>query len=436
MLPYALYRAVTSVGQFGLGPFLKGRLRRGKEDPNRIGERRGLPGRSRPSGPLVWFHGASVGEATALLPLIEKLTRDNPAITLLLTTGTRTSADLMAARLPLGVIHQYVPVDVPEAVDSFLDHWRPDLVIWTESDLWPNLLTEADNRAIPRVLLNGRMSERSFAKWRYGRSLIRPLLGGFSLCLGQTEGDARRLAILGAVGAISVGNLKLAAPPPPVDADVLAEASKAIGSRPRWLMASTHADEEALAARVHQRLKVLYPDVLTLIVPRHPERVETIESALVQGGLVVTRRSRGWPDMNTDIWLGDTMGEMGLYARLSPIVVMGKTFPEACAQTGGQNPIEPAQLDSAVLWGPGMSNFTEIAHALENAGGALCMTDERDLATTLERLLGNGEEVARLALAAKNWSQGEQRVLDRVIEQLKPFIERLSPPQESPDARP
>ncbi|MBE1237981.1 3-deoxy-D-manno-octulosonic acid transferase [Phaeovibrio sulfidiphilus] len=423
MISYAFYRGASRLASPALSPLLNYRLSRGKEDPERVGERRGEPGRPRPEGPLVWLHGASVGEALALLPVIERTRARFPEATLLLTTGTRTSAEIMGNRLPPGVLHQYIPVDLPGAVTRFFDHWRPDLIVWTESDLWPNHLMEARSRGIPCVLLNGRMSARSWSRWRFGRPLVSPLLEGFALVLGQTRDDTQRLRDLGAKTADCVGNLKHAASPPPFVPEDLARAKDAMGSRPRWILASSHADEELLAASVHRSLKPRVPGLLTLIVPRHANRSGAIKARLEQDGLSVALRSDGWPAPDTDVLLGDTMGEMGLYYRLAPVVVMGKTFPEACARTGGQNPLEPALLDSALLWGPGMENFTEIAAGLEAAGGALRVSDRNDLEDQLAQLLGSRDRTAELAAAAGAWARGERQVIDRIMERLAPFLE-------------
>ncbi|GEO81707.1 3-deoxy-D-manno-octulosonic acid transferase [Pararhodospirillum oryzae] len=439
MVSFALYRLLTTLGGPAIALLLRRRLARGKEDPLRFNERLGVPGRPRPRGPLVWLHGASLGEAGALLPLIERLAALRPDLSFLLTTGTVSSARVMGERLPAPAFHQFLPVDTPAAARRFLDHWHPDLVLWSESDLWPNLLIEASRRAIPRVLLNGRMSPRSHATWRLGRPLASRMLEGFSLCLGQTEGDAARLADLGAPRTACLGNLKLAAPPPGVDEHLLAAARAAIGTRPLWLAASTHPGEEALIARVHQRLKARHPGLLSVIVPRHAERAPEIARALAAQGLEVGQRTSGWPTPATDIWIGDTMGEMGLYFRLAPVVVMGKTFPESGSRTGGQNPLEPALLDSALLWGPGMSNFTDIAQGLRTAGGAWEVANADALADALSTLLADPDQRARLAHAAHAWASGETAVLDRVVQALAPFLEALpaaGPRREAAGANP
>ncbi|WP_041796034.1 3-deoxy-D-manno-octulosonic acid transferase [Pararhodospirillum photometricum] len=436
----ALYRLLTAASAPGIDAFLRRRLARGKEDPVRLGERQGIAGLPRPEGPLVWLHGASLGEAAALLPLMARLRTERPALHLLLTTGTVSSARVLAERLPEGAVHQFVPVDTPAAARRFLEHWRPDLILWSESDLWPNLLAEADRLGVPRVLLNGRLSARSHRAWALARPLVTRMLGGFALALGQTEADAQRLADLGAPRTAQLGNLKQAAPAPEVDLPALAEAQAALGARPTWLFASTHPGEEEVAARVHRALKARHPDLLTLVVPRHAERAPALAEALSAQGLRVGRRSQGWPAADTEIWLGDTMGEMGLYLRLAPLVVMGKTFPESGSRLGGQNPLEPAMLERAVLWGPGMTNFAEIAQTMIAHGAARAVADADELTLALDIFLTHPEQARAQASAARRWAEGERAVLDRVLAALAPFLDPLAPPlpclDEVPGAHP
>ncbi|WP_413207207.1 3-deoxy-D-manno-octulosonic acid transferase [Rhodospirillum sp. A1_3_36] len=427
---FYLYRALTTLGGPVIDVLLRHRQRRGKEDAVRLGERLGYPGLPRPPGPLVWTHGASVGEAKALLPLIKSILDQRPGLSVLLTTGTVTSARVVAEALPEGAFHQFLPVDKPAAVRRFLDHWSPDLTLWSESDFWPNLMVAAGQRNKPMVLLNGRISDRSHASWRRHRGLAKRMLSGFSLCLGQTDRDARRLAEMGAPQVACLGNLKCAAPPDPADPESLTQARAALGSRPRWLAASTHAGEEALAGRVHRALKTRFPNLLTIIVPRHPDRADGVAEELRGQGLSLARRSEGWPEPGTDIFLGDSMGEMGLYYRLSTIVVMGKTL----VKMGGQNPLEPALLNSALLWGAGMTNFTDMALRLRAAGAAREVADEAKLTEVLGELLGRPDMVADMAKAGRLWAEGEGAVLGRVLNALSPYLDPLGPP--TPDAHP
>ncbi|MEE9544700.1 MAG: 3-deoxy-D-manno-octulosonic acid transferase [Rhodospirillales bacterium] len=418
-----LYRLATALGAPLIFLYLFRRKARGKEDRRRFGERLGRSGRARPAGPLVWAHAASIGESLSMLPLIERLRGERPAVNVLVTTGTVTSAGLLAERLPDGAFHQYVPVDRLRFVRRFFDHWRPDLVLWAESEFWPNLVSEPAARGIPMVLINGRVSPRSFAGWQRWQRLIAGLLSGFALCLGQTEADAERLRRLGAPRAKCLGNLKFAVAPLPADERELAGLAEIFGDRPRWLAASTHAGEEDIAGRVHRRLKVNFPALLTIVVPRHPRRGQEIAAALRKTGLTVALRSAGdVPTPDTDIYVADTLGELGLFYRLCGIVFMGKSL----VPLGGQNPLEAARLDCALIHGPHMANFEEMAHRLRQAGASEEVADEAALALSVERLLADDKERARRAAAAKTAAAAEAGVIDAVMMELAPFIESLS----------
>jgi 3-deoxy-D-manno-octulosonic-acid transferase len=416
---HALYRAVSILGGPLIDVYLKRRMLRGKEDPDRAGERRGLAGVSRPAGPLVWLHAASVGESLSLLPLMDRLAA-RPGLTVLLTTGTVTSARLMADRLPPGAIHQYVPVDRPAWTRRFLDHWRPDLVLWAESDFWPNMLAEIGARRVPLVLVQGRVSPRSHAGWRRAPGFIARVLADFTLCLAQTPDDAARLSDLGARDARCLGNLKLAVPPLPCDEAELAALRAAIGGRPLWLASSTHPGEEAVAARAHRALVAAYPGLLTVVAPRHPQRGGEILTELKAMGLACTLRSAGQgPD--GEIYIADTMGELGLFYRLAPLVFMGKSL----TVEGGQNPFEPARLGAAVLFGPRMSNFPDMVPAMLAAGAARTISGESGLTAAVGELLGDAGRCRAMGAAALAWAEAEAGALDQVMAALVPFLTRL-----------
>ena len=413
------YRWASSLGAPLIRLYLSLRMARGKEDAERFGERLGRPGRPRPDGPLVWVHAASVGESVSMLPLIGRLLDERPGRHVLMTTGTVTSARLMAERLPEGAFHQYVPVDRVAYVRRFLDHWRPDLVLWVESEFWPNLVSEPAARGIPAILINGRVSPRSFAGWRRFEGSIARLLSGFQLCLGQTEADARRLVRLGAGGAKCLGNIKFAAPPLPADSSQMEKLEKAAGVRPLWLAASTHPGEEETAGRVHGRLKPNHPGLLTVIVPRHPERGPGIAAALRVSGHAVSLRSAGEAiEPATDIYVADTLGELGLFYRLAGVVFVGKSL----VPHGGQNPLEAARLGCAIIHGPHMTKFEDIARGLSNGGAALVVDGEAGLAAALERLFGDEGERQRRADAAQAIAAAEAGVLDAVMAELAPFL--------------
>ena len=415
----ALYRTVTSLGRPLIRLYLAWRMARGKEDNERFKERLGHSSLPRPKGKLLWLHAASVGESLSLLSLISWVMETRTGWSVLVTTGTVTSARLMAARLPDGVQHQYIPVDCRSYVRRFLSHWNPDLVLWAESDLWPNLVEELHNLGVPAVLVNGRMSERSYRLWRRLSATIERLLQAFSLVLAQSDVDGERYKGLGAKNVEITGNLKSAAAPLPFDEAEFEQQKKTFGERPMWLAASTHPGEEALVGQVHSHLVTSYPDLLSLIVPRHPGRGAEVAQILRDQNLEVALRSAGQPvTSKTQVYIADTMGELGLFYRLADIVFVGKSL----TGKGGQNPMEPSGLDCALIFGPDMSNFKETASRLLNAGAAEQVMDGTELTAAVDRLLGDKEFLARRAKAARKIVSAEAGVLQRVTDILIPFF--------------
>lgn len=384
-----------------LGPALRFawlpyRAWRGKEDRTRLPERRGIDATPRPPGRLLWLHAASVGEAMSILPVLAALP---PDVAVLLTTGSIASARLLARRLAeLGldarVRHRFVPLDVPRWAARFLDHWQPDAAGFVESEIWPNLLAACRARAIPVGLLNARLSADSFQRWRLLPTWAREVFGGFAWIAAQSEADAARLRALGADHVTCDGNLKYAAAPLPADAAELARLRAAIGRRPVWLAASTHNGEERIAVQTHNALAGVYPDLLTIIVPRHAERGAEIAAI---GRPPFPRRSQGDAPPAGGIWIGDTMGEMGLYYRLAAIVFVGRSL----IKDGGQNPLEPARLGCAVVMGPHGYNFREPVADLSAAGALQIVADGAELMRCINDLLRDSARVARMGQAGR-----------------------------------
>jgi len=416
---HTVYRGLTRIGGPAIEYYLARRRAAGKEDAARAPERAGIASRPRPEGPLVWFHAASVGEALSILVLLNRLLAAAPTLSALVTTGTVTSAELMARRLPERAFHQYVPVDRPGYVARFLDHWRPDLALWIESEIWPNLLDEMRQRQIPAALLNARLSARSFARWRLVPGFIGPLLATFRLCLAQSPADALRLQQLGATAVACVGNLKFSSEPPPADPAALAALEQACAGRPRWLLASCHPGEDELAAAVHQALAPRLPGLLTLVVPRHPHRGEAIAQLLGERGLTAVRRAEGaLPGPADAVYVGDTLGELGLFFRLAPVVCVGGSL----VPHGGQNPIEPAQLGCAVLYGPHMENFRTITAELEAAGAARRLPGAEALAESIGRLLSDEGARRPLQEAALAVTGRNRAAVDQTLAGLAPLL--------------
>lgn len=421
-LPAALraYRLISVAAGSVVPLFLARRVRHGKEHRVRLAERRGEAGAARPRGPLVWLHGASVGELASVLPLIERIAARG--IVILVTTGTVTSGEVAEQRLPTGVIHQFLPIDVPRYVRRFLDYWQPDLALFVESDLWPNLVIETSTRAVPMILVNGRLSERSFQRWRYLPRTIGNLLQRFDLCLARTPADAGRFVQLGAPRVITSGNLKLDVPAPPADAVELEILADAFAGRPVIAATSTHAGEEDAVVAAHTSLRNNFPGLLTLIAPRHPERGGGVATIAKAAGLTAAQRSRGErPQATTDIYVADTMGELGLIYRLAPIVFVGGSL----IRHGGQNPIEPAKLGAAILHGPHVWNFAELYDALDTAHGAAMVADADRLVAGLAAWLGDAAARTRVAQAARATVEGLGGALERTLQSLEPYLLEL-----------
>lgn len=389
-----LYALLGLVATPLIRAWLARRAHRGKENSARMGERFGHASLSRPTGRLIWLHAASVGEAQSVLTLVRAITAHDTNIHLLITTGTVTSAALIAQQRLPNVIHQFVPVDTWSSVRRFLRHWRPDLALWIESEFWPQLLLQTKQRGIPLLLINARLSERSFKGWRRWPRSIARLLQGFDAIFAGSADDAARLRALGATDVIEAGNVKFDAAPLPVDADALATLTRQIGNRPLWLAASTHTGEESQVAHAHHLLLQQFPDLLTVIVPRHAVRGNAIGEELLQRGIKFVQRSTNEAiDGTVSIYLADTMGELGTFYHLAPIVFLGGSLIEH----GGHNPLEPARQHCAILSGRHVHNFNAIMALMDERHALQFINDADDLATQVARLMQDAH--ARTALA-------------------------------------
>lgn len=388
--------AATNILAPGLRLLLRRRAARGKEIASRLNERYGIDTTPRPPGTLIWLHAASLGETMSILPVLSALPPDVQA---LITTGTVTSAALLDQRLPeLGLAgrmrHRFVPLDVRAWVERFLDHWQPNVAGFVESELWPNLLAGCAARKIPTMLINARMSSRSFSAWSRFPTIARSVLGDFADVQARSQPDAERLRALGAPNVTAPGDLKFAADPLPVDIAELDRLRHLLAGRPVWVAASTHPGEDEIILAAHRLLATEHPDLLTILIPRHAERGADI--AALAGGLAVARRALGQSPATENIWIADTMGELGLFYRLAPIVFVGRSL---IAPGGGQNPLEPARLGCAVAVGPLTANFASLNAILEAAGALARVADAAELAVWVSCLLA--DPTARAAMGAR-----------------------------------
>jgi len=378
----SLYRFAATALKPAARWLLDARARKGKEDPARLHERRGEARIPRPEGRLIWIHAASVGESQMALTVAEALLDQHADAHVLITSGTLTSASLIARRGLDRLIHQFPPVDAPGWVSAFLDHWNPDLGVFTESELWPNLILAAKARGVPLALMNARMNQSSLDNWARWPSSAKTLLGAFDWIGAADQRTAEGLSRLIGRPVELAGNLKLECGLPAPDPDALKAAQDAIGERPVFVAASTHEGEEALIAAAHAEILKARPDALMILAPRHPERAEAVAAVLNDHGLAHARRSQGETPDGKPVWLADTLGEMALWYALCPVAVIAGSFKPGI---GGHNPIEASRADAVVITGPYVDSFADVY-------GVYDAHQARHIAET-------AEEIARAVLA-------------------------------------
>lgn len=415
------YRLATRLIEPFAPRLLDARARKGKEDPARVDERLGLTRMARPEGEVIWLHGVSVGETLSLLPLVERFREARPDVTVLVTSGTTTSAQLLGRRLPTGAVHQYAPVDGPAAVAAFLDHWRPSLGVLVESELWPNLILEAQARGVPLVLASARITEKTATGWARFPRAARRLLSAFARVLPQDEASAERLRGLGARIDGQV-NLKLAGGPLPHDAAAFTALSAAIGDRSVVVAASTHEGEEIALVRALDRLA---ERLCLIIVPRHPDRAGEIATTLKRDGYAFALRSAGQPlTRETDLYVADTLGEMGLFLRLADVVVMGGSFAPALGlpAVGGHNPLEPARLGKPAVTGRDASNWQAVTTALAASGGLAVVQTPGDLPAVIEPLLADPAAAKAMGERARRAAAEAGSGLETLWRQIEPLL--------------
>lgn len=404
-----LARLLTPVWRMGL----RRRLARGKETTTSVQQKLGLAYETRPAGTLVWGHAVGVGESLALAGLFARLGERRPDLHFLITTTARTSGDALRGRhgqsiLPPRCQHQFAPVDTPDAVARFLDHWRPCLAVWCEMDLWPALMDATDARGIPRVLVNARLSPASLAKRRWGRWIYAALLPGFRALFAQNAESVDALVALGAPRerCTVTGTIKTLSPPLPCEPGALLRWQAALAGRPLWLAASTHPGEEAMALQAHARLREQHPDALLLIAPRAPTRGAEVLALCPAGTPQRSADPSALPSATAPVYLADTIGELGLWYRLVPVSLVGGSI----AEVGGHNPHEPLALGCAVLHGPNVWNFSESYAELDAQG--------------LSRPIANADEVAEAVRV--NWQNAQPRMPHRPRDpKIEAMVEQL-----------
>ncbi len=420
-LPLAVYRGAARAFHALAPKLLKDRVAKGKEDPGRFTERLGRTTQAKPVKPIVWFHGVSVGESLSAIPILERLQADRPDLALLITTATTTSAEILKRRLPEGVIHQYAPIDTPQAVEGFLDHWRPRLAVFIESDIWPNLLQMLTQRDVPHALLSARITEKTFRGWQTFRRSMQALLKGYVLVMAQDDASEKRLRAMQVIPQAQA-NLKTIGAPLSVDAAQLSALREAVAGRQVIVAASTHYGEDNIVARALEA-QIRGGDLLVL-VPRHPVKAGEIRLDLEALGFTIAQRSRGEAvAADTQVYLADTLGELGLFFSLADLVIMGGSF---LTGIGGHNPLEAARLGKSVITGDDIGNWEGIFDTLLTAGGGWRVQGPDELAFLSGELLRAPEAIAEADTRALEVSRIEAGTLDRVWQALLPLLPKAA----------
>lgn len=422
-LPLALsaYRLLSRVCWPSQRRALKQRVREGREDPCRLGERLGYASLTRPGGSLVWVHAGNLSEAEAAMPLLHYL---HEAHNILITTATMSAANFVEQQLPSRVLHQHGPVDDLAAARRFLDHWRPNAVIWIESLTGINLLSETLKRGINTALVNGRMGDQQYRLWRRWRPLVAPLLAHMDMIAAQSTQEGAKFRLLGAQHVARFGNLKYATPTEALNDDAADELTRKLGKRPVWLASGTHEGEEDEIAQAHSMVETKVPRLLTVILPRQPHRADAIARRLRFEGFRVMEWAPHTPfdgaafDPDAEICILKSGVHLGLFHHLAHVAYVGGSM----VPKGGQNPLPPAHMACAILTGPHMDNFVEPTAELRAAGALQMVRDATSLANALTRLLQDPSLARQKGMAAKRVARQEWVALGELIAALAPVL--------------
>ena len=430
-----LYRLLMMALTLPAGYVLKKRLASGKEHPKRITERQGIASLSRPDGDMIWFHVASVGEGVAILPLVKRLLAERQSLHILVTSGSVTSAEILSERLPERAMHQFVPVDIPAWVDSFLDTWRPNVAILVESEIWPNLIHQTHRRSIPLMMVNGRVSAKSENKWKYCYGLIRYLSSLFDTVIPASKNDMARLQRLGFDVSPAIGNIKLYAEPLSYQSDVVQYFETVMGGRPVWIASCLHPEDDSIAIATHQSVLQNNPDAVAVFVPRHPERAQTIENMVMAQGWQCTRLYNGDTLAPVDdlrkaqVVLVDVIGRMGDVYELSNVVYLGGGF----STRGGHNPMEPLRQGCLVVQGHDTSNCRDAVGLLfENDLGVRAKTQQQ-VTDTIIHWLSHDDEIQQQKARAETMCASLSHVLDNTSKGILPIIDGHTKPDHHGD---
>jgi 3-deoxy-D-manno-octulosonic-acid transferase len=405
-----------------LAPLIKGlvhrRLSKGLEEKQRLQERYGVSTSDRPpkGTPVIWFHGASVGEVVSLVRVVEAWKARHPDHFILLTTTTVTGAQVVQQRLKNLCTHQYAPFDIPKWIEQFLNFWDPSLVIFVESEVWPNQMQALTDRSIPLVLLNARLSPRSFKRWKKIPKLGQTIFSNITLCLAQDTVTAQYFSTLGARNVQAITNLKFLADPLPVNDHVYGLFAPICANRPVWVAASTHPGEEEIILRCHEKLSAIIPNLLTFLIPRHPKRIKEVEVLVMQSSIAYQRRKTFDGNLPVSVCLVDSLGEMGAFYKLANVVFLGGSL----VPIGGHNPIEPALFSKPIIWGPHIYKTLGIAKTF---GEALCQVQtESELLSQTQKLLTDANLAQYYGEKALDIVQKQAQQLDVILKILEEYL--------------
>ena len=353
------------------------RIFKKKEDPRRFVEKIGKYSKKNVSNNLIWFHGSSVGEILSIIPLIEKLEKRKNIKKILITSNTLSSAKIINKLKLKKTFHQFFPLDTKFLAEKFLNHWKPKAVFFIESEIWPNMILKIKEKNIPLILLNARITKKSFKKWNSIPSFSKKIFNEFELCLGQNNKTCNYLKILGAKNIKKIGNLKFSQSISELKNNSNLKIKKNLKRKKIIFSAiSTHNGEELFCGKVHANLKKKYKNIITIIIPRHINRATEIKDELNSYNLKVHLHTYNRPiNNNTDIYLVDTFGETKSFLKLSKIAFMGKSI----FAHGGQNPLEAARLGNRIIHGPNIENFIEVYDLLKKQGISTKIKSYKDL---------------------------------------------------------
>jgi 3-deoxy-D-manno-octulosonic-acid transferase len=372
------------------------RVARGKDDPARAQEKLGQAGVMRPEGTVIWLHAVGLGEVLALRPLLRVMGTLLPEAHFLVTSTAHSSAQVLGANLPPRVIHQFLPLDGPRFVAGFLDHWQPDLSIWSEQDLWPGAIVETARRGIPLAYINARITQAGFERRHKLRAGFKDLMQMFAVVAAQEQTSAEFLQRLGATDPQVMPSLKPAAAPLNVDTATLAQMRDTLADRRTWVAASSHAPDEAVAIAAHKEVLKSDPDAVLIIAPRAPDRGAAICKALAEADVRCAQRSLGQPlELRHQVYVADTLGELGLWYRVAQVALIGGSFGD----TEGHNPWEAIVVGCRVMCGPNTSNFARDYLKLEAEGLAHRISGEAQAADQMADRVNAGQHTTAISRA-------------------------------------